>query len=114
MPVDANNMTKGFAFIEFNSPQEAAAARDHTHGYKLDKSHTFSVNMFDDFDKYDKVPAEYTAPETKEYQPTVNPLPHPPVPILTFLQTRCAGARKLPRMLTPRSVLACRRTCKSG
>eukprot|EP00873_Tetraselmis_striata_P009974 jgi/Tetstr1/430238/TSEL_020066.t1 len=72
MPVDANNMTKGFAFIEFNSPQEAAAARDHTHGYKLDKSHTFSVNMFDDFDKYDKVPAEYTAPETKEYQPTEN------------------------------------------
>ena len=33
MPVDtATNLSKGFAFIEFTSPQEAQAARDQTHG----------------------------------------------------------------------------------
>eukprot|EP00951_Prasinocladus_malaysianus_P042239 scaffold508834_cov25-Prasinocladus_malaysianus.AAC.1 len=67
---EATNQTKGFAFIEYMTPQEALNACDKTHGYKLDKSHTFAVNMFDDFDKYDKVPDEYVAPEVKPYQPT--------------------------------------------
>jgi RNA recognition motif-containing protein len=40
MPVDpATGLSKGFAFIEFTSPQAAAAAREQAEGYKLDKSH---------------------------------------------------------------------------
>ncbi len=35
--------------------QEAQTAREQTNGYKLDKNHTFVVNMFDDLDKYAKV-----------------------------------------------------------
>ena len=49
--------------------QLAAAAREQTNGYKLDKSHTFAVNMFDEFDKYDRVPLEYEPYQKREYQP---------------------------------------------
>lgn len=73
MPLDkVTNMSKGFAFVEFTSPQEAQTAREQTNGYKLDKSHTFAVNMFDDFDKYAKVPDTYSAPEPKPYTPAVS------------------------------------------
>ena len=59
--------------------QEAIAARDQTHGYKLDRSHTFAVTLFDDFERYAKVPDEYQEPEAKPYQPTVRfCLPHAP------------------------------------
>ncbi len=51
--------------------QEAHDARDRTNGYALDKNHTFVVNMFDDFDKYGRVPDEYQEPEKKDYQPAV-------------------------------------------
>lgn len=46
MPLDAKSgLSKGFAFIEFASPQEAQAAREQTQGYKLDKNHTFQVRQ---------------------------------------------------------------------
>ena len=51
--------------------QEAIAARDQTNGYKLDRSHTFAVTLFDDFERYARVPDEYQDPEAKPYQPTV-------------------------------------------
>ena len=66
MPM-ANGTTKGFAFVEFLSPQEAAAAREQADGYKLDKAHIFKVSRFDDFAKYDAVPDEYKTPEPKPY-----------------------------------------------
>eukprot|EP00798_Chlamydomonas_sp_ICE-L_P008193 gene8193-1455_t len=73
MPVDeTTNLSKGFAFIEFANPQEALAARQQTSGYKLDKNHTFVVNMFDDFEKYAKVSETYSEPEVKPYTPTEN------------------------------------------
>lgn len=52
--------------------QEAVAAREQTNGYRLDKSHVFAVNMFDDFEKYSKVPDVYAVPDVKPYQPTVS------------------------------------------
>jgi len=73
LPVsEQTKLTKGYAFIEYSTPEEAQTARQSMHGYKLDKAHVFSVNMFDDFEKYDKVPEEYTQPDVKEYQPTEN------------------------------------------
>jgi translation initiation factor 3 subunit B len=51
--------------------QEAQTAREQTNGYKLDRSHVFVVNMFDDFDKYMKVPDEWVPPEIKPYTPGV-------------------------------------------
>ena len=46
-------------------------AQQQTNGYRLDKSHSFVVNMFDDFDRYGKVPEEYAMPERKPYEPQV-------------------------------------------
>ena len=67
MPKGADGVTKGFAFVEFHNPAEAAAAIEQTNGYKLDKAHVFKVSKFDDFSKYDAVPDEYKAPEPKPY-----------------------------------------------
>ncbi|KAI5067602.1 hypothetical protein GOP47_0018130 [Adiantum capillus-veneris] len=73
MPIDQETQkTKGYAFIEYNTPEEAQTARDQADNYKLDKAHIFAVNMFDDFDKYMKVPDQYTAPEVKPYTPGEN------------------------------------------
>jgi translation initiation factor 3 subunit B len=67
MPTDTDGSTKGFAFIEFGNAQEAAAAREQTDGYKLDKAHIFKVSRFDDFAKYEAVPDTYKTPEPKPY-----------------------------------------------
>mmetsp|Transcript_36262 Transcript_36262/g.43780 ORF Transcript_36262/g.43780 Transcript_36262/m.43780 type:complete len:706 (-) Transcript_36262:230-2347(-) len=73
MPVDQEtNKTKGYAFIEFCTPEEADTAVQQTNGYKLDKSHIFAVNKFDDFDRYEKVPETYVPCEVTEYQPREN------------------------------------------
>lgn len=70
MPKGSDGMSQGFAFIEFRNPQEAQAARVQTDGYELDRNHHFKVSMFDDFERYARVPDEYAAPEIKEYTPT--------------------------------------------
>lgn len=72
MPRDESGKTKGYAFIEYSTPQEAQTAREQTNGYKLDRSHVFVVNMFDDYDKYMRVPDEWNSPEIKPYTPGEN------------------------------------------
>ncbi|XP_010276277.1 PREDICTED: eukaryotic translation initiation factor 3 subunit B-like [Nelumbo nucifera] len=73
MPLNPETQkTLGYCFIEFNTLQEAELAKEKTQGYKLDKSHIFSVNLFDDFDKFMKVPDEWAPPETKPYTPGEN------------------------------------------
>ncbi|KAJ1382255.1 Translation initiation factor, beta propellor-like domain [Sesbania bispinosa] len=68
MPIDPETeKTLGYCFIEYNTPQEAELAKEKTHGYKLDRAHIFSVSMFDDFDRFMKVPDEWAPPETKPY-----------------------------------------------
>ncbi|CAL5381109.1 unnamed protein product [Camellia sinensis] len=73
MPVDpATQKTLGYCLIEYNTPQEAELAREKTHNYKLDKSHIFAVSMFDDIEKFMKVPDEWAPPEMKPYAPIEN------------------------------------------
>ncbi|KAK8522409.1 hypothetical protein V6N13_115379 [Hibiscus sabdariffa] len=73
MPTDPETKkTLGYCFIEYNTPQEAELAKEKTNGYKLDRSHIFAVNMFDDFDKYMRVPDEWAPPEIKPYTPGEN------------------------------------------
>ncbi|KAK6171444.1 hypothetical protein SNE40_019633 [Patella caerulea] len=67
-PVDEKNVTKGYCFVEFSSPLHAQEAVKIADGYKLDKQHTFAVNLFSDFEKYEKVPDEIEPPEPKPYQ----------------------------------------------
>lgn len=73
MPVDpSTEKSLGYCFIEYNTPQEAELAKEKTQGYKLDRSHIFSVSMFDDFDRFMKVPDEWAPPPNKEYAPGEN------------------------------------------
>ncbi|KTG47803.1 hypothetical protein cypCar_00018043 [Cyprinus carpio] len=44
--------TKGYVFLEYASPNQALEAVKNADGYKLDKQHTFRLNLFTDFDKY--------------------------------------------------------------
>ncbi|KAG1712168.1 Eukaryotic translation initiation factor 3 subunit B [Nymphon striatum] len=66
-PVDENGTTKGYAFIEFESPAVAIEAAKVTKTYKLDKNHTFQVNLVTDFNRYQDVPEDWSAPEAKPY-----------------------------------------------
>ncbi|KAK4379539.1 hypothetical protein RND71_001401 [Anisodus tanguticus] len=73
MPVDKETQkTVGYCFIEYNTPQEADLSREKTHGYKLDRSHIFAVNAFEDIEKFLKVPDEWAPPEIKPYVPREN------------------------------------------
>ncbi|XP_050379356.1 eukaryotic translation initiation factor 3 subunit B-like [Argentina anserina] len=73
MPLEPETqMTMGYCFIEFNTPQEAELAKEKTHGYKLDRSHIFAVSMFDDFDRFMNVPDQWAPPATTPYTPGEN------------------------------------------
>ncbi|XWS55364.1 hypothetical protein CRYUN_Cryun10bG0168100 [Craigia yunnanensis] len=73
MPIDPETKkTLGYCVIEYNTPQEAELSKEKTNGYKLDRAHIFAVNMFDDFDKYMRVPDEWAPPEIKPYTPGEN------------------------------------------
>lgn len=70
LPVDSETKaTKGFAFIEFMNPEQAAAAAEQTDGYKLDKQHFFRVVLASAFAKAAAVGETYTPPEAKPFAP---------------------------------------------
>ena len=74
--------------------------REQVNGFKLDKSHTFSVNMFDEIDRYMRVPDEYEAPEEKHFQPSVrSPSPACMHPVNQLLKRSALPG--------PRAVLQC-------
>ena len=60
-----------YIFLEYSNPHEANEAVKATNGYKLDKSHTFIVNLFSDFDKYANVPDEWEPPTPAPYKDPV-------------------------------------------
>lgn len=66
-PLDSNGKTKGYAFFEYSSPENAREAVKSTKNYRLDKHHVFDVNLFTDFDKYENIPDEWEAPTPQPY-----------------------------------------------
>ena len=74
-PVTETGETKGYIFLEFATHRDAAEAVKHTEGYKLDKSHTFSVNLFTDFLKYEQISDDWEMPKEESYSSTVSSLP---------------------------------------
>jgi len=79
MPMAQNPETrkvesKGYVFIEYNTPEQAAAAIKTKDGHPLDKSHRLSVNRFTDVEKYSTAPDEYVEPEIEPYVPKVKSL----------------------------------------
>jgi len=67
-PLDEESNTKGYIFLEFNNHSNAVEAVKVTNGYKLDRTHTFQVNLFSDFEKYENIPEEWEAPKPREYK----------------------------------------------
>ena len=61
-PVNEKGETKGYCFLEFPNHRDAVEAVKTTNNYKLDKSHTFVVNLFSDFEKYENIPTEWEPP----------------------------------------------------
>lgn len=50
-PTTETGVTTGYIFLEYSNPQNAAEAVKSTNNCKLDKQHTFLVNLFTDFKK---------------------------------------------------------------
>lgn len=61
-----------YFFLEFQNPEEAENAVKTGNGYKLDKSHIFSVNFFSDFDKYKNLPEKFEPPKKTEFKEFVS------------------------------------------
>ncbi|KAM0010303.1 putative transcription factor WD40-like family [Helianthus debilis subsp. tardiflorus] len=73
MPVEEDTgKTRGYCFIEYNTPQEAELAKENTNGRNLGKEHILAVKMFDKIDKLMNVPDKWDPPETKPYTPLEN------------------------------------------
>ncbi|KAJ0637671.1 putative RNA recognition motif domain, nucleotide-binding alpha-beta plait domain superfamily [Helianthus annuus] len=47
MPIEKDTRkTRGYCFIEYNTPQEAELAKENTNGRKLGEEHILAVKMF--------------------------------------------------------------------
>lgn len=60
-----------FAFVEYDTPEQAVAATKHLNGTPLDKKHTLAVNKLTDIDRYGRegrVDEEYTPPKIEPFQ----------------------------------------------
>ena len=71
MPLDeATQMTEGFAFVEFDTAEQAAQAVKQLHGIPLDKKHVMAVNKLTDIDRYGRegrVDEEYHEPHIEPF-----------------------------------------------
>ncbi|MGH0129289.1 UNVERIFIED_CONTAM: hypothetical protein FKN15_038672 [Acipenser sinensis] len=57
-----------YIFLEYSCPAHALEAVKNADGYKLDKQHTFRVNIFTDFDKYMNISDEWETPEKQPFK----------------------------------------------
>jgi hypothetical protein len=58
---------KRYVFIEYATPEQAAAAIKTKDGHALDRSHKLRVNRFADVEKYVNSPENYVEPEIEPY-----------------------------------------------
>ncbi|KAF9044817.1 translation initiation factor eIF-3b [Hymenopellis radicata] len=61
--------SKGFAFIDFRSADDANLALGTMHNHPFDAKHSFKVNKFADIERYANLEETYVPPETEEYVP---------------------------------------------
>ncbi|KAM3959211.1 eukaryotic translation initiation factor 3 subunit b [Aphomia sociella] len=67
-PTTETGVTTGYIFLEYGNPQNAAEAVKATNNCKLDKQHTFLVNLFTDFKKYSDIPKEWDPPSPQPFK----------------------------------------------
>ena len=64
----ASNVSKGFAFVEYETPDMAKAAVLALHGYQLDKNHKFTAMLMDDLERIANTPGQYREPEPVAFE----------------------------------------------
>ncbi|KAJ7597144.1 eukaryotic translation initiation factor eIF2A-domain-containing protein [Mycena floridula] len=70
MPWDeASGKSKGFAFIEFRSVEDANIGLLAMHNYELDAKHQFKINKFTDVERFSNWDESYQEPPAEEYVP---------------------------------------------
>lgn len=57
-----------YIFLEYNNHLNALSAVKSTNNYKIDKSHTFKVNLFTDFKKYEDIPENWEPPIAQPFK----------------------------------------------
>lgn len=67
-PLDEEGNTKGYAFLEYKNSANAEEAVKTLNNHRLDKSHTFAVNLFTDFQKYENIPEKWEPPTPQPYK----------------------------------------------
>merc|ERR1712000_121543 len=70
MPMNDQGMSEGFAFVEYQTPEQAVAATKQLHGVALDKRHTLAVNKLTDIEKYGRegrIDEQYVPPEIEPF-----------------------------------------------
>ncbi|KAI8914800.1 hypothetical protein PhCBS80983_g00802 [Powellomyces hirtus] len=68
MPVDSKTgESKGYIFIDFETPEQATLAVKQGNGHKLDRAHILAVNRFDDIERYTNTNDQYEEPEEEPF-----------------------------------------------
>ncbi|KAF2166445.1 hypothetical protein M409DRAFT_66515 [Zasmidium cellare ATCC 36951] len=71
MPMGDDGVSEGFAFVEYETPAQAAAAVKALHATPLDKKHTISVNKLTDIERYGRegrIDENYNPPEIPAFE----------------------------------------------
>ncbi|KAJ5887610.1 Eukaryotic translation initiation factor 3 subunit B [Penicillium taxi] len=71
MPLNDQGKTEGYAFVEYETPEQAIQAVKQLHGVPLDKKHTLAVNKLMDIERYGRegrIDEEYQAPSVEAFQ----------------------------------------------
>lgn len=61
-------ITYRYIFLEYNNPVNALAAATSANNYKIDKQHTFKVNLFTDFKKFEEIPDDWEPPTPQPFK----------------------------------------------
>ena len=70
MPLNEKRMSEGFAFVEYETPEQATQAIKMLHGTPLDKKHTIAVNKITDIERFGRegrIDEQYHPPEIEEF-----------------------------------------------
>ncbi|KAL4884430.1 eukaryotic translation initiation factor 3 subunit B [Aspergillus karnatakaensis] len=70
MPLSDKGVTEGFAFVEYETPEQAVAAVKQLHQTPLDKKHTLQVNKLMDIERYGRegrIDEEYKPPTIEPF-----------------------------------------------
>ncbi|KAL9076779.1 MAG: hypothetical protein Q9161_000764 [Pseudevernia consocians] len=70
MPVNDKGMTEGYAFVEYQTPQQAIAATKQLNGTAIDRRHTFAINKITDVERYGRegrIDDEYQPPKIDDF-----------------------------------------------